>query len=159
MNTIYLLLGANLGSPLTQIKKATEELKEKIGSIIAASSIYESEAWGLEDQPIFFNQVLKLKTSLKPLACLQVCQQIELDLGRIRNIKWGSRVIDIDILYFNNDIIETETLKVPHPFIHLRNFTLYPLSEIAEDYLHPVLKKTNKELLLTSKDKLLVKRI
>lgn len=155
-NTIYILLGANLGNPRLQITEASERLEIQIGKIIAVSSMYESEAWGVKDQPSFYNKVILIETILLPSECLQICQEIELALGRIRDKKWGARIIDIDILYFNNEIVDTKILKIPHPYIHLRNFTLLPLAEVAPDYMHPLFNKTNMELLLNSEDELLV---
>jgi 2-amino-4-hydroxy-6-hydroxymethyldihydropteridine diphosphokinase len=110
----------------------------------------------VEDQPIFLNQVIAVETKLSAQRVLQDILKIELVLGRIRGQRWGSRVIDIDILYYNNDIIHSEDLQVPHPYIQERNFTLIPLAEIAADYIHPIFKKTNKELLDESKDPLKV---
>ena len=156
LNTIYILLGANLNSPLKQLESACNLLNEKLGKIISLSSIYESEAWGIEDQPIFFNQVITLETHHNAYDSLLICQEIENNLGRIREKKWGARVIDIDILYYNNEIIDTETLQIPHPYLHLRNFTLIPLVEIAPDYIHPLFHSTNKQLMLDSKDNLKV---
>lgn len=157
-NTIYILLGANLGDPILQIREACTLLALQLGKIIAISSIYESEAWGVTEQPLFYNQVLILETEMLPLACLACTQEIEVKLGRVRAEKWGARVIDIDILYFNNAIINTEVLTVPHPYIHLRNFTLLPLVEVASNYIHPLLNKTNEQLALNSEDKLGVRK-
>ena len=154
MNNIYLLLGANLGSPIEQLYEAERMLHKTLGQIVASSSIYESEAWGIEDQPIFYNQVLHITTRFDPFKSLKICQGIENKLGRIRKKKWGARIIDIDILYFNDEIIKTDNLIIPHPFLHLRNFNLIPLNEIAEDYIHPVLNYSNKELLAQSSDRL-----
>lgn len=159
INSIYILLGANLGSPIDQINEAKDFLIKKIGKLTAVSSIYESEAWGIEDQPIFYNQVIALETIHNPKECLEICQQIETQLGRVREVKWGARIIDIDILYYNSNIIDTKDLKIPHPYIQFRNFTLYPLTEIAPNYKHPELNKTNSQLLIESEDKLLVKKI
>lgn len=158
MNTIYILLGANLGNPIKQMDCADKLLNKKLGKVIARSSYYESEAWGVEDQPIFYNKILCIETHYSPLESLHICQEIELELGRIRSEKWGARIIDIDILYYNNDIISSETLSIPHPYIHLRNFTLLPLTELAPNYVHPEFNKTNMELLLDSEDKLFVKK-
>jgi len=156
MNLMYLLLGANLGDPLKQLHLAKIEIEARIGHLIKESSIYESEAWGIKDQPIFFNQILIIKTSLTGEMVLKNTMKIEEDLGRIRKNKWGSRLIDIDILYFNDDIFDSELLKIPHPYIPERNFTLVPLVEIAPNYVHPILKKTNQQLLEESKDTLQV---
>lgn len=105
------------------------------------------------------NQVILLETELSANKVLNEILKIEILLGRIRGQRWGSRIIDIDILYYNEDIIHTEDLQVPHPYIQERNFTLIPLVEIAEDYLHPIFKKSNKELLEESTDQLKVKTI
>lgn len=154
MNIVYLLTGANIGDPRQQLKDAKVEIAERVGKIIKESSVYESEAWGVEDQPIFLNQVLEVITPLSAVKVLQTIQQIELVLGRIRAQRWGSRTIDIDILYYNNDIIHEPDLQVPHPYIQERNFTLIPLSEIAPNFEHPIFKKTNQQLLMDSKDPL-----
>lgn len=154
MNIVYLLTGANIGDPRQQLKDAKVEIAERVGKIIKESAIYESEAWGVEDQPIFLNQVLEVITPLSAAKVLQTIQQIELVLGRIRAQRWGSRTIDIDILYYNNDIIHEPDLQVPHPYIQERNFTLIPLSEIAPNFEHPIFKKTNQQLLMDSKDPL-----
>lgn len=159
MNTIYILLGANLGNPEEQLLKARHLLNERLGPILKASSLYESEAWGVEDQPVFLNQVLLVSTDKEAQQCLIICQDIENELGRIRKEKWGARIIDIDILYFNSEVINNYNLIVPHPYIQERKFTLEPLCEIAESYKHPKLNLTNKELLLNCSDNLNVKKI
>ncbi|HLS36722.1 MAG TPA: 2-amino-4-hydroxy-6-hydroxymethyldihydropteridine diphosphokinase, partial [Sphingobacterium bovisgrunnientis] len=137
VNEIYILLGANLGDPITQLGKARELLKQKLGNLVKASSVYQSEAWGVEDQPIFLNQVLLIETDKSADESLLICQNIENELGRIRKEKWGARLIDIDILYFNSEIIDKPLLKIPHPYIQARKFTLQPLCEIANSYKHP----------------------
>ncbi|MVZ61341.1 2-amino-4-hydroxy-6-hydroxymethyldihydropteridine diphosphokinase [Sphingobacterium humi] len=157
MNVVYLLLGANLGDPLKQLSDARAEIAERIGTIQQESAIYESEAWGVEDQPTFLNQVLMVHSTLSVQKVLQTSQQIERVLGRIRAQRWGSRVIDIDILYYNQEVIHETDLAVPHPYIQERNFTLIPLCEIAPDWEHPIFKKTNQQLLNASKDPLNVK--
>src|SRR5690606_13756730 len=159
MNKVYLLLGANIGNPNKQLEDAKVEIEDRIGEITLQSKIYESEAWGVENQPVFLNQVILLETELSANKVLDEILKIEILLGRIRGQRWGSRIIDIDILYYNEDIIHTEDLQVPHPYIQERNFTLIPLVEIAEDYLHPIFKKSNKELLEESTDQLKVKTI
>lgn len=156
MNDVYLLLGANLGNPLEQIRSACIQIADLLGEIVGMSSIYESEAWGIEDQPPFYNQALLVNTTFSALETLHICQQIEQALGRVRKEKWGARVIDIDILYFNADVIHAIPLTVPHPHLHLRRFTLEPLSEIAGEYVHPTLHLTNSELLNACTDKLAV---
>ena len=157
MNIVYLLLGANIGNPNKQLDDAKIEIEDRIGKITSSSSIYESEAWGVENQPVFLNQVIQVETELSANKVLNDILKIELLLGRIRGQRWGSRIIDIDILYYNSDIIHSDELQVPHPYIQERNFTLIPLVEIAADYIHPIFKKSNKELLEESTDILKVK--
>ncbi|MBV2226840.1 MAG: 2-amino-4-hydroxy-6-hydroxymethyldihydropteridine diphosphokinase [Sphingobacterium mizutaii] len=159
MNKVYLLLGANIGNPNKQLEDAKVEIEDRIGKITRQSKIYESEAWGVENQPVFLNQVILLETDFSANKVLNEILKIEILLGRIRGQRWGSRIIDIDILYYNEDIIHTEDLQVPHPYIQERNFTLIPLVEIAADYSHPIFKKSNKELLEESTDQLNVKSI
>lgn len=159
MNSIYILSGANLGNPLEQLFQASILLQDRIGDIVSASSIYESEGWGVEHQPLFYNQALIIHTDLDKQSCLTRCQQIETELGRVRTVKWGARIIDLDILYFNEDIYQSENLTIPHPLLQFRNFVLVPLCEIAPDYIHPVLKKSTQELLVDCKDELSVKKL
>lgn len=159
MNLIYILLGANLGNPRKQLYKAKTLLSEKLGNLGKESSLYESQAWGVEDQPTFLNQVLLFETSHDAQESLLICQEIENELGRVRKEKWGARIIDIDILYFNSEIIETPQLTIPHPYIQNRKFTLQPLCEIADSYKHPKLGLTNEELLLNCIDNLVVTKI
>ncbi|WP_104380810.1 2-amino-4-hydroxy-6-hydroxymethyldihydropteridine diphosphokinase [Sphingobacterium sp. HMA12] len=159
MNKIFILLGTNLGDRLRQLSQAKQALEKQVGEILIASSIYETAAWGVEEQPAFLNQVILINTVLSPIECLNCTQQIELDLGRVRLKKWGQRAIDIDLLYFNDETINYPNLIIPHPFISERRFTLEPLAEIAPDYIHPVYKKNNVSLLRNCKDKLPVKKI
>ncbi|PUV24650.1 2-amino-4-hydroxy-6-hydroxymethyldihydropteridine diphosphokinase [Sphingobacterium athyrii] len=159
MNKIFILLGTNLGDRLRQLLRAKQALEKQVGEILMASSIYETAAWGVEDQPAFLNQVILIKSGLSPMDCLNRTQQIESDLGRVRLKKWGQRAIDIDLLYFNDEIVNYPNLIIPHPFISERRFTLAPLAEIAPDYIHPVYKKNNVYLLHNCKDELPVKKI
>lgn len=156
MNTVFLLLGANLGDPVQQLAKAVQYIEEKIGVIVALSQCYESEAWGLTDQPIFLNQALQVETPYGALETLAIAQEIEHKLGRVRHTKWGARLIDIDLLYFNNIIMEEEQLNLPHPLIQDRKFVLIPLNEIAPSFIHPKLKASNQDLLLSCLDPLQV---
>ncbi|MGO1244436.1 MAG: 2-amino-4-hydroxy-6-hydroxymethyldihydropteridine diphosphokinase [Sphingobacterium sp.] len=158
MNNAFLLLGANLGEPDRQLKDALKEINEKVGRITRYSSVYETEAWGVTDQPKFLNQVVNIETTLAPLQILEVIQGIEEKLGRVRLTTWGARVIDIDILYYNELQLDHERLIIPHPYIADRKFTLIPLCEIAPEYIHPVLKISNAEVLELCKDPLNVYR-
>jgi len=159
MAQVFLLLGANLDNRFVQMEKAFNEIEKQIGAVTRYSSLYETAAWGKEDEPAYLNQVLLVETSLLPLEVLKEINGIENRLGRIRNLKWGSRTIDIDILFYDDEVIESERLMVPHPFLHQRKFALVPLNEIAPYLLHPVLKKRVSALLLEVEDDLLVRKI
>ena len=143
----YLLLGTNLGNKLNNLNNAREQINKSIGKINKLSRIYETAAWGNHDQPAFYNQVIQINTRLSPFDLLNELHRIELNLGRVRHEKWGERIIDIDILYYAEQVIESEQLTIPHPQIQHRKFTLLPLSEVAPDLVHPVLGKTNLVLL------------
>lgn len=156
-NIAYLLLGTNLGDRIINLKNAIEKI-ELNSKVLQLSKIYTTAAWGLEDQDDFLNQVLQIETSLNPYELLEKVLGIEVELGRERLVKWGSRIIDIDVLYFNNEIIESPKLIVPHPQIQNRRFTLIPLVELNPNYLHPKIQKTNSELLELCQDTLSVGR-
>jgi 2-amino-4-hydroxy-6-hydroxymethyldihydropteridine diphosphokinase len=156
---LYLLLGTNLGERELNLQMARTKIQEGIGLIASLSSIYETLAWGKTDQPNFLNQVIVVKTSLQPSEVLSKTQTIEIELGRIKNEHWGERIIDIDILYYSKKIVNHKNLKIPHPHIQDRRFTLEPLVEISPDFLHPILKKTNIELLRNCTDKLSVSKL
>lgn len=152
----YLLLGTNLGDREAYLASARTSLENAHNHITGASSVYETEAWGTEGQPAYLNQVVALRTDLLPSELLKHTASIELQLGRIRRERWASRTIDIDILYYGSEIISQPELEIPHPRLHLRNFTLHPLAEIAPEFVHPVLGKTNLQLLAESPDSLQV---
>lgn len=148
LNIIYLLLGSNLGSRHTYLCKAKKEISLKVGHIIIESNIYETEPIGFSADNNFLNQVIVVKTTLEAENILNIILKIENSLGRKRTGNgYSSRTIDIDILYYNNDIINKPNLIIPHPRIQERKFTLLPLSEIAADYIHPVLKVNQQQLL------------
>lgn len=147
MTEIYLLLGSNLGDRRRILAKALELVRSAAGKVIRCSSIYETAAWGLTDQPAFLNQVVNLQTALSPDSLLQATQAIEKQLGKHTIEKWGARLIDIDVLYYGDQQIHTKQLVVPHPYLSERRFTLVPLTEIAPDFVHPVLRLTNRALL------------
>ncbi len=149
---MYLLLGANLGDRIHTLRRAVDLIAERVGAITNASGLYETAPWGVADQPTYLNQVLMVDTELKPEDVLTRTQAIEQELGRVRLEKWGARVIDIDILYYDQLILQTETLTIPHPYLHQRRFTLVPLADIAPDFVHPVLQKTTIELLAECED-------
>ena len=159
MNGIYLLLGSNLGERMAILAAAQTQLEQSVGLIKASSSLYETEAWGKTDQPPFLNQVLEIATELSATELLKELLNVEQKLGRKREEKWGPRTVDIDILYYGEQIINSLELSLPHPQLHLRRFTLVPLCEIAPLFVHPVFKKNNLQLLQECPDQLQVKVI
>lgn len=156
---IYLLLGTNLGKKKENLEKALQHISKHIGPIEKTSSLYASEAWGETEQPSFLNQVVTVDTSLLPEELLHHIQAIEQEMGRVRYRKWGERIIDIDILYYFNEIIQTKQLQVPHPGIPNRRFTLVPLCEMDAEAIHPTLHKTHQELLNECTDPLKVQKL
>ncbi len=154
MNTTHLLIGGNLGDRFLNLQKAKELIVKKIGNISEESSIYETAAWGLKEQPDFLNQALQVSTDLSPQGLLAEIHLIEETLERKRLQKWGTRTMDIDILFYEHQIINTFNLVIPHPFLHKRRFTLVPLCELIPDFVHPVLQKTVEGLLLECEDEL-----
>lgn len=156
-NGIYLLLGSNLGDKKVNLDRAQELINDQVGNIIGASATYETAAWGKTDQPSFYNRVIEISSGLSPINMLRAINLIEHDMGRIRIEKWRERTIDIDILYYESKVLDTPNLKIPHPGIAYRRFTLVPLVELAPDLVHPILNKTNDELLDDCKDMLEVK--
>lgn len=159
-HTAYLLLGSNLGDKLKNLSIAVELISRTVGEIKQKSGYYETAPWGKTDQPAFINQAVALATDLQPIALLDRLLAIELQMGRQRKEKWGERVIDIDIIFFDDEvIIHNNRLTLPHPQLQYRRFVLEPLNEIASDYEHPILKKNVYSLLCDVADNLEVKRI
>ena len=154
MAMAYLLLGSNIGNKIANLEKAKIEIGQTGIQITKASLVYETEPWGFTNPEIFLNQALEIETLLKPDQVLRRLQFIEKHSGRIKKKKgYESRIIDIDILLYENEIIQQEDITVPHPLLALRRFALIPLCEIAPSFVHPVLKKEIKELLKECKDK------
>ncbi len=149
MATIYLSLGSNLGNKKENLKNAVLLLSEEIGEVISTSSLYQSKPWGFESENDFINSVIIMKTFLSPFDILSKIKEIEKKLGRNNKTGRGyeDRVIDIDILFYEDLIIDTPELKIPHPFIHMRDFVLIPLAEIAPAFIHPLIKKDIREIL------------
>ena len=158
MNKIYLLLGSNMGNSQKHLTKAISMIEKKIGRVIRRSGLYQTAAWGKTDQPDFLNQVIIAETNLTAGQTMQAILSIETAMGRVRTEKNAPRIIDIDILFFNKAVTNEKGLSIPHPAIHLRRFVLVPLNELSPNLIHPVLKKTNHQLLLKCPDKLNVKK-
>jgi len=157
ISKLYILLGGNLGDKQKVFSEARNKLNEQVGKITEQSAIYETEPWGFESDDIFWNQVLEISTHLSPEEVLLQTQHIELELGRIRKSdQYDSRIIDIDILFFGDQIIHLENLIIPHPRLQERKFALVPLCEIAPELTHPVLQKSIRQLLDECEDKLTV---
>jgi 2-amino-4-hydroxy-6-hydroxymethyldihydropteridine diphosphokinase len=154
VNNVYLLLGSNLGDRQDNLTQAALQLNKLAGQVVEQSRIYETLAWGVEQQPSYLNQVLKIQTELFPEELLQVINQLEANMGRERRIRWESRIIDIDILYYDTIIWQSQTLIIPHPELANRRFTLVPLAEIAPGFIHPILKLSTRDLLKMCPDNL-----
>jgi 2-amino-4-hydroxy-6-hydroxymethyldihydropteridine diphosphokinase len=157
--TAYILLGTNLGDRFHLLNAAIDLIRAEVGTLLSISSIYETAPWGVLDQPSFLNQVISVSTQLMPAELINTSLEIEKKLGRVRHEKWGARLIDIDILYYEQEIILLDDLVVPHPRLHERRFTLAPLAEIAPQFVHPVFRKTNEALLEICSDSSDVQRI
>lgn len=152
-SSIYLSLGSNLGDRKANLKRALEKLPKKGVPLLKQSSIYETEPVEVTDQPDFLNLVCEVETALKPEALLRICQDIESELGRIRKELAGPRSIDIDILFYGQNILDLPLLKIPHPALYRRNFVLIPLVEIAPDFQDPSTGKTIQQLRHESPDR------
>ncbi|HZI54556.1 MAG TPA: 2-amino-4-hydroxy-6-hydroxymethyldihydropteridine diphosphokinase [Chitinophagaceae bacterium] len=159
MNKVYLSIGGNMGNREAALAKACKLIGEQCGELTSISSLYETAAWGKNDQPAFLNQVLEINSELEPGQLLKQILKIEKEIGRIRKEKYGPRSIDIDILFFNNETHDHPSLTIPHPEIQYRRFVLVPMNEIAPALVHPVLKKAITELLEECPDHLPVKKI
>jgi 2-amino-4-hydroxy-6-hydroxymethyldihydropteridine diphosphokinase len=157
--SIFLLLGSNLGERLMILESARKHIAERVGFVSVQSSVYETEPWGVAEQPAFLNQVLKVETEHAPEEVLRIILDIEHELGRIRYERWGARVIDIDLLYYSDFVLNTARLTLPHPRLQDRRFTLVPLAEIAPDFIHPLLQKTSEVLLKICPDEGVVSKI
>lgn len=153
MKSVFLSLGGNLKNSKDIFHQINSEIEKKIGIISKKSQIYKTQAWGNENQSDFLNQVMRVETAINSAEeVLTIILKLELEFGRIRKEKWGPRAIDIDILFFGDEIIQQENLVIPHPYIQDRNFILIPMIEIEKSFVHPLLKKTLEKLLEENKD-------
>ena len=146
MVDVFIGLGSNVGDRESNLRKAMELLKEKM-KLVKVSSMYETEPMYLKDQPWFVNCVAKLETDMTPKELLVYLGNIERRLGRQRSVRYGPRSIDLDILFYGNEIVEESDLKIPHPRLHERRFVLVPLVEIEPDRIHPVYRRSASTLL------------
>jgi len=153
---VYLMLGTNIGSRQANLQIATAHLLKRIGEIKERSAVYETGPWGVKDQPDFLNQAILIETEWSPEQLLDVLQGIEYEMGMRKKRKWGERLIDLDILFYNEQIIDNERLQIPHLLLTERRFVLTPLNDIAPDFIHPVFKKSIRQLLADCKDPLKV---
>jgi 2-amino-4-hydroxy-6-hydroxymethyldihydropteridine diphosphokinase len=159
MNKTFLQLGSNIGNSIDQLQIAIDDIEKNIGNVVQKSSLYTTAAWGNKDQPDFVNQVLLVETILPANKLLKVALDIEKKMGRIRSFKNAARIIDIDILFFNKEIIQDVGLTIPHPEIANRRFVLIPLAEIAPNFIHPTSNLTIKKMLKICTDDLNVQKI
>jgi 2-amino-4-hydroxy-6-hydroxymethyldihydropteridine diphosphokinase len=147
MAIVYIGLGSNVGDRHRNCLAAIELLRQNGLLVARQSSMHETEPWGVTDQPEFVNMTVETETDLAPIKLLEVLKKIEKDMGRQDTMKWGPRIIDLDILLYDDIIMKTDSLTIPHSLMHERAFVLRPLSEIAGNFIHPVLKKSITDLL------------
>ena len=159
MNIAYLLIGGNLGNRSANLQKAIQLIEQNCGQVVQSSAIYETAAWGLTEQPAFYNQALKIETTVLPEALMQELLHIEQMMGRIRTVKLGPRTIDLDMLFYDQLILNSTLLVLPHPALTERRFVLLPLAEIAANFMHPILHKTIQVLLNECPDHLDVQKL
>ena len=146
IHTAYVALGSNLGDKEANLRKALELLQERGVEIVKTSTFISTEPYGVTDQPTFLNGVCEVRTSLEPLALLHTLLEIEQEMGRVRLRHWGERNIDLDLLLYEDVVMDTPELKLPHPDMQNRDFVLLPLAEIAPELVHPILQKSIEEL-------------
>ena len=156
MNKVFLITGGNIGNRKKNLETAATLIEKHIGQIIQSSKIYETDAWGIKNQPTFYNQVLIVESKFPAQKVIQKILKIEEEMGRVRTIKNAARIIDIDILFFNDATVNEQNLIIPHQEIANRRFVLLPLNELIPEMIHPVLKKSIGELLSVCKDPLKV---
>lgn len=155
VESVFILIGSNLGERELLVNQACRMMGESCGELVAKSRLYESEPWGFKAEHWFLNQVVEVKTTMQPDELMKTLLLIERELGRDRSVPhdgYVSRPMDLDILYYGEEIVDTEMVKAPHPRLHERRFTLLPLCDVAPDFVHPLLKMTNKQLLELCRD-------
>jgi 2-amino-4-hydroxy-6-hydroxymethyldihydropteridine diphosphokinase len=145
-HTVYIALGTNLGDRPANLRAAIRSMPPAV-RVLAESHVYETPPWGYEDQPAFLNMVFKAETKLGPEALLGYLKQLEVKLGREQNFRWGPRLIDLDILFYDDLVLNSPPLVIPHPRLHERAFVLVPLADVAPDLIHPIFKRSVREFL------------
>jgi 2-amino-4-hydroxy-6-hydroxymethyldihydropteridine diphosphokinase len=145
-HTVYIALGTNLGNRLDNLQAAIQSMPPEV-IVLAKSHVYETPPWGYEDQPSFLNMVIKAETELEPEQLLQYLKGLETELGREQSFHWGPRLIDLDILFYDDLVLDSPPLIIPHPRLHERAFVLVPLMDLAPELIHPVFKKSVRELI------------
>ncbi|WP_113662760.1 2-amino-4-hydroxy-6-hydroxymethyldihydropteridine diphosphokinase [Pedobacter nanyangensis] len=155
----YLLLGTNLGNRAHNLTAAISYIEKEVGVVFAQSGVYETAAWGKTDQPNFLNQAIAVKSTLSPMELLQTLLGIEQKMGRVRLERWGQRLIDIDLIFYADLVLDSQALQLPHPEMHKRRFVLEPLNEIAENFIHPIFGEKVSAILANLTDKLTVQKI
>ncbi|MFC3809713.1 2-amino-4-hydroxy-6-hydroxymethyldihydropteridine diphosphokinase [Lacihabitans lacunae] len=159
MFEVYLGIGSNIGDSKMHLQNCIEALNLNIGKVSNVSSVYETEAWGNQNQANFFNQVVQISTDILPFELLKKIKELETHLGRTKTVKWGPRVVDIDILLYSNYHFTAANLQIPHAFLKERRFVLAPLAEINPALIHPILMKKMGILLEECKDTAWIKKI
>ena len=150
---VFLQLGSNMGDRVYYLNQAKRYIADEIGSIVSESRVYESAPWGVNNQKHYLNEVIEVNTVDDPYNLLKKILHIEKKIGRVRERKWSSRIIDIDIIFYSNVIINEKNLIIPHEYMHERNFVLQPLNDIASDFVHPILKNTVNKIMKECNDK------
>ncbi len=158
MVNVYLLLGSNLGDRAAYLQQGIQHIESRVGQVVTTSDVYRTQSWGNTDAPDYLNQVILIHTDKTARQVLNEILAIELLLGRKREEKWGSRTLDIDILFYGDQVINEPDLMVPHPHLHNRRFTMEPLAQIAPDLIHPILQKDIRQLKNELTDTLEVKK-
>lgn len=154
---VVLLIGGNMGDRLYCVTQALAQLEERF-TLIKKSEVYETEAWGENSSGNYLNQALLMQTKANAYQVLDIVQEIENNLGRKREKRWGNRTMDIDIIYFDDAVLDTPNLQIPHPLLQERKFVIFPVAEIIPEYVHPIFKLNQLELLARIKDASAVKK-